>query len=483
MYDSRVMFLVGAGGSIPVKIPGMVGFAEEYAEYAQGRREGEALRELREFGVPPDLEEILQALNTALEFSNQPTNKLVESIISPYASKKAPTDKLREYRSELRTRFREWERLRTSLLKWIRERCLNYDRPTASRIYGTLLSMLAESGYPLFTTNYDPMFHYVSRASGLTLSDNFLPDREGRFFWDPDLNGFHQTNAVRLVHIHGSINWHQFPDGKIERLRSISPKSEEGIPLQEILIFPTRFKDIYDQPFFPLYSGFTRSLEHAEVLYIIGHSLRDEYLLAVIREQLEDGTLLVVIIDPKLPASSVLGSKEIKEHVIHIERGIEKAYPLLIQAMDIKLSLEGQDDSYITEVRRFWESVRGVITKGKLDRISFSDWPVHADPGEELELTLEVDTVFGGETFEVYLCPDNTDLKRPLEFTFFVSESPQFMGRREYTIPMRLKVPEDLERETRHTLVLTLKDTEERVVLEKEYILRILKHPRDALQE
>lgn len=485
MYNSRVLFLIGAGASIPVDIPGMAGFAREFSEYIQDKPEARAFQELREFGVPADLEEILQSLNVAIDFPNQPTSKLVESIVSPNASREVPTEKLKEYQASLRDRFRDWKRLRAALLKWVRERCLNYNRSNAFRIYSGLLSRLATLGYPLFTTNYDAVFHYVARAAGLTVSDNFLPDPHGRYFWDPDLNGFHQSNAVRLVHIHGSIIWHLFPDEKIERLRSITPKSEEGIPLREILIFPTRFKDIYDQPFFPLYSGFTRSLERAHVLYIIGHSLRDEYLLAVIREQLWEGTLLLVVIDPQLPARDVLMDREISENVIHITKGIEEAYPILNQALSIEENDSNHEDtySYIDNVRTFWEDVRRVIKKGKLDKVMFENWPVHADRGEEIDLILQVDTLFGGETFKIFLSSENEDLRRPLEFTYLNENRQEFSGRRNFSVPLRLIVPDDLERNTRHKLLLILEDLEDSVVYEKEYILKIRKHPKSENEE
>ena len=74
-----------------------------------------------------------------------------------------------------------------------------------------------------------------------------------------------------------------------------------GKDIERRVIVPTRFKDIYDQQFFSLYSHFLAALGSASTLIVLGHSLRDEYLRAGIIERFRKGNFRLIVIDPEFP--------------------------------------------------------------------------------------------------------------------------------------------------------------------------------------
>jgi hypothetical protein len=67
------------------------------------------------------------------------------------------------------------------------------------------------------------------------------------------------------------------------------------------VIAPTRFKDIYDQHFFALYSQFLADLATSRVLIVTGHSLRDDYLRAAIIERVRKKAFSLIVIAPQFP--------------------------------------------------------------------------------------------------------------------------------------------------------------------------------------
>lgn len=288
------MLLTGAGASVPVGVPAMAGMASAFKESLRSRSSlTDTYDLLLELGAKPDVESLLELSNTLSESLAGGVKQLYEEASSPRGGSRH----LRQFRRRVADHRAEISTFRTALLKSITHMCLGFDREHARDLYGPLVADLARYGVPVFTTNYDAVLEEAAQSRQIPIKDNFVRSSRGRWFWDPSLNAFY-GDGLRLVQIHGSIQWYRDPSGRVEKIRQPATVSIEGEPLDQLVIFPTRFKDIYSTNYFPLYSSYTRTLGQARVLIVIGHSLRDEYLTAAIRDRLRDESFSLVLIDP-----------------------------------------------------------------------------------------------------------------------------------------------------------------------------------------
>lgn len=249
----------------------------------------------RELGVPKDLEEFLLTANAIAEYSSTRTSRLVERSISPRKDSRA----ILQYRKRLDSYQQDAEALRDSILNFMARTCFQFDREKAASLLTPLVTSLADRGYPVYTTNYDFALEEVARQAGISLHDNFVPDGQ-RSLWNPDLV-FRHGDGLTLVKLHGSVTWYSGSDGSIEKIYSYTDINPIGHEVRRLVIAPTRFKDIYAQHFFALYSHFLTALATARVLVVAGHSLRDDYLRAAIIERCRGGDFSLIVVDPTFP--------------------------------------------------------------------------------------------------------------------------------------------------------------------------------------
>jgi hypothetical protein len=158
---------------------------------------------------------------------------------------------------------------------------------------------VSKEGHPIYTTNYDFALEHVANERNIEIADNFLQKGQ-RQLWNPKIH-FPLGKVLTIIKLHGSVTWYADENGTIEKIYSNTDINPAGKDIDRLVIFPTRFKDIYDQHFFALYSHFLSALSEAKVLVVIGHSLRDEYLRAGIIERHRKGNFQLVIIDPTFP--------------------------------------------------------------------------------------------------------------------------------------------------------------------------------------
>lgn len=386
MFESRMLFLVGAGGSIPLGIPGMAGLAADFeSSLSRNSWEASILSALKQYGAGSDLEELLQLANEICEFPESELAAFVDDVIR---GSKGSSASLSSYRRRRTNRGKSVADFRNSLLEDLTARCLQFDRDEASRVYGPLVAELASSGTPVYTTNYDGVFEYVAADQNIGLADNFQ-QKKGRWFWDETLESFAKP-GLKLIKLHGSVYWHALPDGRIEKIDPPPPRSTEGKLLERLLIVPTRFKDIYLRNYFPLYTNFLRTLGQASLLVVVGHSLRDEYLLAAVRDRLRDPEFRMIMVDPKPPdlgALSTTSSATATDQVVILKRSAGDVTPLLLQLV--------RSPSTSDALRRA-ESAVSALLEGEADEITVKDLSHWVPCAERHSFTVRVSTTIGG---------------------------------------------------------------------------------------
>jgi hypothetical protein len=249
----------------------------------------------KDLGVAEDLEEFLVAANAITEFGSTSLSPLIERSISSRKN----TRNIAEYRQRLHAHAASAKNLRRRILEFMSRKCFQFDRNEANTLFTRLVTSLAKKGYPVYTTNYDFAFEEVAIANGIQINDNFSKKGQ-RSVWNSSID-FPLGNALTIVKLHGSVTWYVDGEGNIEKIYSNTDINPIGKSVDRIVIAPTRFKDIYAQHFFALYSHFLTDLATSRVLIVTGHSLRDDYLRAAIIERVRKKTFSLVIIAPSFP--------------------------------------------------------------------------------------------------------------------------------------------------------------------------------------
>lgn len=297
--SEKVMFLFGAGISIPIGIPAMKGI---YKSFMNKKESGisDSDKRICEFfaktmNIEEDLEEFLLAANSIIEFKESKIKKFIDKSISPIDS----ASKIVDYNDRFNKKIKDVKNVRTNILEFLSKVCFMFDREMTMKINKGFVKTVSTLDYPVYSTNYDFAFEYVAKETGIEINDNFY-NKGHRFLWNDKIY-FPNHRGFKLIKLHGSVTWYIDNDGLIEKMDYSTAISPAGKKVEKIVIIPTRFKDIYAQNFFALYSNFLSSLNKAEVLIIGGHSLRDDYLRAGIIERNRKGNFQIIVIDPQYP--------------------------------------------------------------------------------------------------------------------------------------------------------------------------------------
>lgn len=299
--NSEVVFLVGAGISTPIGIPDMKGMYKAYMDKKQSGLSSIDEKTCQYFNqelkVAPDLEEFLLAANSIIDFHNSDLNQFVMKRVS----KQKSSSKFKTFNEKLTANLDEIENVKYGILKFLSDTCFKFNREKALDINHGFVSALSKLGYPVYSTNYDPAFEHVAMNKGIRLNDNFIHSSQ-RWLWNEKID-FDQTNGFKLIKLHGSVTWYRDDSNTIEKIDYDTGFNNVGEEVTKIVIFPTKFKDIYEQNFFALYLHFLNSLAHSKVLIVAGHSLRDDYLRAGIVERKRKGGFQIIVVDPTYPTS------------------------------------------------------------------------------------------------------------------------------------------------------------------------------------
>lgn len=296
---SEVVFLVGAGISIPTGIPAMQGMYRTFLNKAKSEITPDEEKTCRFFtenlGVAEDLEEFLLAANAIADFKSSSLAPFLEKTLSY----KKNTRLVRDYQIRLNKRIKDVVAVRKRILDFMSKTCFRFDRDKALDIFGNFVDAISKQGCPVYSTNYDFILEHVARELKIAIEDNF-PQHGQRLLWNKNIH-FPLGEALTLIKLHGSVTWYADEDGEIEKIYADTAINPAGKDVDRLVIFPTRFKDIYDQHFFALYRHFLSALSSARVLVVLGHSLRDDYLRAGIIERYRKQKFQIVVVDPAFP--------------------------------------------------------------------------------------------------------------------------------------------------------------------------------------
>lgn len=223
-----LIFLLGAGASVPVNIPDLKKFKDEFVTYCKKNQTlYTALKVVLDYDRRQDLEELLINLYSTTHLNRSIEAKLIIDDLADTLQEglKLPgkiklkqqliggcTSKIKAASSRLANKF---EKLEAHLLDFINKRCLAFSKKKAKEIYEPILRLSKNNKIRIFTTNYDPVIEEVCRSCSDLRNkywDGFVYDDVERLqIWDCELKGFGQK-SIDIYKLHGSVTWYRNKD-------------------------------------------------------------------------------------------------------------------------------------------------------------------------------------------------------------------------------------------------------------------------------
>ncbi len=167
-----------------------------------------------------------------------------------------------------------------------------------------------KSVLPIFTTNYDLSFEYLrqelQQVSQIYIEDAFDRNQPWRPPWrhwrltTPQLDDDKQY--AWIFRLHGCVAWEKpGPDDK-DGAPAYLYFGRSGQPATDLpssdraLVWPSKRKRPFEDPFWTEYRYFLRCLDTAELLIVLGYGLQDQHIVRPIEETLHSNPRLNVLV-------------------------------------------------------------------------------------------------------------------------------------------------------------------------------------------
>jgi hypothetical protein len=150
------------------------------------------------------------------------------------------------------------------------------------------------------TLNYDRSIELLAEREGIAC-DTGIAAWTGGHDW-----AWSQTAKLRLLKLHGSIDWRvvsKMGDGGLRESSVIVGGATTGSgrgPILPGIVFGARGKLMADGPFLAMLRAFDEMLAGADHLVVVGYSFRDEHVNVAIRRWINSGPIRkLTVVDPK----------------------------------------------------------------------------------------------------------------------------------------------------------------------------------------
>jgi hypothetical protein len=333
---SRLVFLTGAGASVPLGLPTTSGFLEHFVESALPKRLADAPEGLWRFArdrltrrEPTDIEVVLQHLEAAEVWSRQFAEDLPFFLSAtdgfrPTLLDKGMTESDVSGLADLLARdvqvtfgeFADWSRrLAEAIYDEVIACYGSVDQPKAGDLYRGLLGVMDQFDVadpirtlPFFTLNYDIAVEQAADSLGLRIVDGFDTGAAGRK-WSPKTYASYVENSdemtVALVKLHGSVRLGRTSAGDLIELPAGTFR--DPAPHRHAVLYPSLGpKSLHEEPYRTNYTMLRSCLMRADMCVVIGSTLRDAELNELIRGCIEENERLhLVVMGPEVSIAEI----------------------------------------------------------------------------------------------------------------------------------------------------------------------------------
>lgn len=305
------MIFLGAGASKPYGIPTL----EEFSKYVF-----EKLEQIGHEEVLKNIRESLREFDMTLDFES--LYSILEGLANPVRSVQYAgplTAYLVKNKDNLPIAY-DYSGVLRDLRKMIYDKC-SIDRDQLEKVSNCMDRLLEVTeknscvervvggtgrqavniGRVFATTNYDMALELYFLGKEIPVVDGYEDTGAITKYFDPNILSNPYASGGRVViKLHGSI-W-QFLRGS-QRIKTKLDPYSDAIPFEievekEMMIYPTREKDILNYQFFPFFGIFKR-IRWTKLL-VIGYSFRDEPINTAIIENMElNEKSQLIVINPK----------------------------------------------------------------------------------------------------------------------------------------------------------------------------------------
>lgn len=273
----KILLFAGAGTSVELGVPAMVGLAERFLEHCRQWKVQPALVE-RILAQSMDVEELIETLDWLC--GARPSLDLVDETVDSLAAAE-------EVRAEV-----EW---------FVQHSAERVGARDATLTWGPVIRAACTHNLTLVTTNYDRAIEIAANAEGVRLYDGYAQFSDVE---TADWQGFTGDcgGGVRLVKLHGSTDWYAREDAadpvKLRHPVALYGRSELRLPsgprLQSALILPSREKMLTNNPYPRLSQTFLNVADECDLAVFVGSSLRDPHIAEAARSTSERAATFIV---------------------------------------------------------------------------------------------------------------------------------------------------------------------------------------------
>lgn len=261
----NVLLLIGAGASVELGVPAMAGLADEFLEHVkQWQVEPELVEKL--IGDTQDIEHLIEQLDQISTAS---------SSLTVIGQNTEALKKIESIRAEV-----EW------FVQHAADRVLSR---SAHLMWGAVLDASEDHNVTIASTNYDRAIELAANAENRDIDDGYSVFGQKE---TAEWTGFNpKSSRTELIKLHGSIDWYlDESSGDSRKLRHSMPlfgrgtlKLSNGIKLGSALILPSREKLLTRNPYPRLSQAFLNAVDQADLIIVIGSSLRDQHLQSAVK--------------------------------------------------------------------------------------------------------------------------------------------------------------------------------------------------------
>lgn len=358
IHSSEITFFIGAGASASFGIPTMTKMTEIFGNRLKKEEKiifDTLISKMKKIQTQVDIEAVFSLIEKLLlgNIKNEDPifyhwkekNKITVNVF--------PNEILRSIKKKLQNELRKACVLKDSYQSKVFQIYTNFFNTISEGFTPTLQQnpLPHDRTWSIFTTNYDLCLETVLRDkyeidvyTGFKYSGKkFAPDYFLYYYKGELLDRSVHDNIVRIVKLHGSINWLKNREtNKVEEKEfslSASKIIGRGFYDEEVIMYPLIEKELYLTPYIEMLYCLNKELETKRVCLVIGYSFRDPIIRNVfIKKFLKDINKKVILVDPNANEIIQTNFKNFQKNFYPIERYFgDKDYQKVNE--DIKITL------------------------------------------------------------------------------------------------------------------------------------------------
>lgn len=181
----------------------------------------------------------------------------------------------------------------------------------------------------IFTTNYDTAIEVYCRNTDYAHLDTGAIKEYGKTRNFVNADQFVQRyiakeSRLRLIKLHGSINWIRNEEGKIEEedyfinFDQAHDRNLPGYVKGDVMVYPLSQKELYLHPFVQFFSLLDTELRKYKIWIVIGYSFRDLFIRKMFENSI-DQIDKIVLVHPDIEEVASRFNNETRKKIIGIK--------------------------------------------------------------------------------------------------------------------------------------------------------------------